>query len=237
MQRILDDMPNVLRDFFKKAFHSKFKRPWIDSSDACQRLIADERWQLNLNQQQQKLLASGDTHYWDQATFFHVLLHSSLCLLADQVFLSNGCQLQCILEKNSNFVISKNAEFNFKSLLGTGDMIILDLGKESIESSVTVVQKEGFYIAHSYVSSKFISESQKDVTAELYLCKAEWSAIFDLSEIKTYVMDYGCIKVIRNAYSIMGAQRSIINELKALNGSRSQIYLFIQLILIMNDNI
>ena len=216
-------MPNVLRDFFKKMFHFKFKHPWIESSDACQRFIADERWQLNLNLQQQKLLMSGDTHYWDQDTFFHVLLHSSHCLLADAVFLSNGCQLQCILETNSNFVVSKNAEFNFKSMLGSGDMIILDLGKESIESSVTTVQKEGFYIAHSYVSSTSISELQKNVTAELYLCKAEWSAIFDLSEIKTHTMDYAYIKVIKNAYSIMGAQQSIINELEAINGGMSHI--------------
>ena len=218
-------MPNVLRDFFKKVFQSKFKCPWIDLSDACQRLIANERWQLNLNQPQKKLLASGDTRYWDEATFFHLLLHSSLCLLADQVFLSNGCQLQCILEKNSNLVVSKNGKFNFKSLLGTGDRIILDLGKESIESNVTVVQKEGFYIASSHVSSKPISElqTQKDVTAELYLCKTEWSAIFDLSEIKAHAMDYSSIKVIKNAYSIMGAQRSIINEFEALNGGRSQI--------------
>ena len=226
-------MPNVLRSFFKKVFHSKFKHPWIDSSDACQRFIADERWQLNLNLQQRKLLTSGDTHYWDQDTFFHVLLHSSHCLLADQVFLSNGCQLQCILENNSNYVISKDAEFNFKSQLGSGDMIILDLGNESIESSVTSVQKEGFYIAHSYVSSTPISELQKDITAELYLCKPEWSAIFDLSEIKTYAMDYSYIKVIRNAYSIMGAQQSMINGLEAINGGMFHIT-FVRHTIIMN---
>ena len=216
-------MPDVLRDFFKKAFHSKFKCPWIDSNDAGQQLIAGERWQLNLNQQQQKLLASGDTHYWDQATFFHVLLHSSHCLLADKVFLSNDCQLQCILERNSNFVFSKNAELNFKSLLGTGDMIILDLGKESLESSVTVVQKEGFYIAHAYCSSTSISEFQKDITAELYLCKSEWSTIFGLSKVKAHAMDYGCIEVIKNAYVIMGAEQSKINELEATSGGRSNL--------------
>lgn len=216
-------------------FHSKFKHPWIDSSDACRRFIANERWQLNLNLQQQKLLTTGDTQYWDQDTFFHVLLHSSHCLLADQVFLSNGCQLQCILEKNSNFVVSKSAKFNFQSHLGSGDMIILDLGKESIESSVTTVQKEGFYIAHPYVSSTSISELQKDITAELYLCKPEWSAIFDLSEIKTqcHAMDNDYIKVLKNAYSIMGAQQSIINELKAINGGMSHI-LFIQHTIIYN---
>ena len=208
-------MPYVLRSFFKKVFHCKFKHPWTDSFDACQTFIADERWDLNLSHQQQKLLTSGDTHYWDQATFFQVLLHSSHCLLADQVFLSNSCPLQCILESDSNFVVSKNAEFNFNSLLCSGDMIILDLGKESIESSVGIVQKEGFYISRSNVS---IPELQKGITAELYLCKAEWSAIFDLSKIKTHSMDYACIKVIKNAYSIMGAQQSVINELRTIIG-------------------
>jgi hypothetical protein len=212
-------MPNVLRVFFKNVFHSKFKRPWIDSSDACQKLIADERWPVNLDQQQQKLLTNGDTHDWDEATFFHALLHSSHCLLADQVFLSNGCQLQCNIEHNSNFVVSKNAEFNFKSLLSSGDMIILDLGKESIESSVTNVQKEGFYIARSCTFTS-ISELEKAVTADLYLCRDEWSTIFALSEIKTHDMDHGYIKIIRSACYIMGAQQSIIDELEAIDGGR-----------------
>lgn len=211
-------MPNVLRIFFKKVFHSKFKHPWIDSSDACQKFITDERWQMNLDQQQQKLLTSGDIHCWDEDTFFHVLLHSSHCLLADQVFLSNGCQLQCSIKNNSNFVVSKNAEFNFKSLLSSGDMIILGLGKESIESSVTNVQREGFYIAHSYASS----ELQKAVTADLYLCRDEWSTIFALSEIKTHEM-HARIKIIRDAYCTMGAQQSILDELKAIDRGRPQI--------------
>ena len=212
-------MPSVLRVFFKKVFHSKFEHPWIDSSDACQEFVADERWQMNLSEQQQKLLTSGDIHSWDEDTFFHVLLHSSHCLLADQVFLSNGCQLQCSIENNSNFVVSKNAEFNFKSLLSSGDMIILGLGKESIESSVTNVQKEGFYIARSYASS----ELQKAVTADLYLCRDEWSTIFALSEIKIHEMDHARIKIIRDAYCIMGAQQSILDELKAIDGGRPQI--------------
>ena len=173
-------MPSVLRVFFKKVFHSKFKHPWIDSSDTCQRFVADERWRMNLNEQQQKLLISGDIQSWDKDTFFHVLLHSSHCLLADQVFLSNGYQLQCSIENNSNFVVSRNAKFNFKSVLSSGDMIILGLGKESIESSVTNVQKEGFYMARSYTSS----ELQKAVTADLYLCRDEWSTIFALSDMK-----------------------------------------------------
>ena len=212
-------MPNVLRVFFKKVFNSKFKHPWIDSSDACQKFVADERWHVKLDQQQQKLLTSGDIHCWDKDTFFHVLLHSSHCLLADQVFLSNGCQLQCSIENNSNFVVSKSAEFNFKSVLSSGDMIILGLGKDSIESSVTNVQKEGFYIARSYASS----ELQKTVTADLYLCRDEWSTIFSLSEIKTHEMDHASMKTIRDAYCAMGAQQSTLDELKAIDGGRPQI--------------
>ena len=193
-------------------FHSKFKHPWIDSSGAGKQLIADERWQLqNLSQEQLQLLASGNTNCWDQATLFYVLLHSSLCLLADKVFFSNGRQLQCILEQNSNFVMSKNSEFNFKSLLGIGDMIILDLGRESFESSVSMVQKGGFYTTHTFHSSSLIS--QTDITAELYVCKSEWLAIFNLSKIKECAMDDGSIKAIKNAYSIIGVQQSIINEI------------------------
>ena len=98
-------------------------------------------------------------------------------------------------------------------------MIILGLGKESIESSVTNVQKEGFYIAHSYTSS----ELQKAVTADLYLCRDEWSTIFALSEIKIHEMDHVRIKIIRDAYCIMEAQQSILDELKAIDGGKAQI--------------
>ena len=97
-------------------------------------------------------------------------------------------------------------------------MIILGLGKESIESSVTSVQKEGFYIARSYTS-----ELQKAVAADLYLCRDEWSTIFALSEIKIHEMDNARIKIIRDAYCIMEAQQSILDELKAIDGGKPQI--------------
>jgi len=179
---ILDDIPAVLRSIFLQRFGPKYQHHWTDSPQSGQLLMKNEMWRSKLSPKQLQLLQDGNTAHWDPTILFHVLLHSSMCLLAAKV---QGTQ--CNLQMQSKVIKATSPNFDFRNVLKNGDKIILDLGTGPFRSVVIKVQKNQFFIRHPFSyppGHQGQLTSHQGLSFDLYICLPEWRQVEHLSFLR-----------------------------------------------------
>ena len=170
-----------------------------------------EMWRSRLSPKQLQLLQDGNTAHWDPTILFHVLLHSSMCLLAAKV---QGTQ--CDLQIQSKLIKATSPNFDFRNVLQSGDKIMLDLGTDLFRSVVTKVQKNQFFVRHPFGYPPGYQRQlmgQPGVAFDLYICQPEWKQIEHLSFLRN---DY---------FAHCGEARTSAKELNSIIQSIEQVYI------------
>ena len=177
---VLDDVPNVLRNIFKREFQHKYHQPWADNRASGNMLMKYDHWQTKLSPPQLKLLRDGDTQCWDGTLLFHVLLHSSLCLFADQV---QGTQ--CVVTVQTHSVSASVPGYDFRRLLQKGYKVIFDLGNDQFHTDIVSVQKSHFFTKHIFKPPHgLLPPQQRSITVDVYICRIEWFHINELAQLR-----------------------------------------------------
>ena len=128
-------------------------------------------------------IENGNTNDWDLPLLFHVLLHSSLYLLADQV---PDLQVSLIPGLNTITVVPITAQSrDLTNVLKQDDKVIFNLPSDEIfRGEVINVQKNQFSIKMRFnlpSSLQGIPPQRSLIVDGIYVCTREWYAVEKLS--------------------------------------------------------
>ena len=234
---VLDNIQGNLREIFKSKVSIRFGHKWMDNHMSGRWLINQEKWTRNLSQKQIKLLSNGNTAEWDSTLLFHVLLYSSLCLLADGIFMQARTQARKILVQISLKVGSKLAKtatrsVDFTRILRHGSIVILDLSpsfSDMCHVEVDRVDPTEFTFRKPFQPPPgvYLQASQL-ITATVYVCSQQWFEIRELSFIRNDSFAH-CTKAstsaanlhalvlaVERAYTVLGLSQREIVQLRTI---------------------
>ena len=177
---ILKDVPRILTDVFKGKVRAKHGHKWTDDVASGKWLQQAENWHLKLLPEQIGWIESGNTEEWDLPLLFQLLLHSSLCLLADRV-----PGLQVSLVPGSDIVTVTAQSTDLTNVLKQNDEVIFKLPtNEVFLREVTKVQKNHFSVTRGFClppSLQGMPSQQPLIVDTVYVCTPEWHAVEKLS--------------------------------------------------------
>ena len=188
---VLDNTPGNMREMFKSKVFSRFGHKWTDNHMSGRWLISREKWTKELSLKQIKLLSNGNTAEWDSTLLFHVLLYSSLCLLANGIFMQARTQdgktlpVQISLKAGSRLAKSTARSVDFTRILKRGSTLILDLSSNMCRVEVDRVDPAEFTFRKPFQPPPgvYLQASQL-ITATVYVCSQQWFEIRKLSFIR-----------------------------------------------------
>lgn len=168
-----------------------------------------ERWRSKLNTTQLQLLHNGDTNQWDPTLIFHVLLYSSLCLLANEIQVT-----QFSVQIQSKIIKALVTSIDLRKVLKSGDKIIVDLHYDPFHTIVTKVTQNQFIIKQPFNFPKgYQGQPQSQVKVTVYICKKEWGYIEDLAYLRN------------TSFAHCREARTTVKELNNIVQNIEQIYL------------
>ena len=231
---VLDNTPRNMREIFKSKVFSRFGHKWTDNHMSGRWLISQEKWKKRLSPKQIELLSNGNTAEWDPTLLFHALLYSSLCLLADGIFMQARTQdgkilVQISLKAGSRLAKSTARSVDFTRILKRGSTLILDLSNNMCCVEVDRVNPAEFTFRNPFrpPPGVYIQASQL-ITATVYVCSQQWFEIRELSFIRnnsfahctkasTSAADLHILVVaVEHAYTELGLSRREIVQLRAI---------------------
>lgn len=234
---VLDNTPENLRGIFKSKVSSRFGFKWMDNPMSGRWLINQEKWTKELSQKQIKLLSNGNTAEWDSTLLFHVLLYSSLCLLADGIFVQTRSQagkilVQISLKVGSRLAKSAARSVDFTRYLRRGSIVILDLSptfSDMCRVEVERVDLTEFTFRKPFQPPPGVHlQPSQLITASVYVCSQQWFEIRKLSFIRndsfahctkasTSVADlHALVLAVERAYIVLGLPQREIVQLRAI---------------------
>lgn len=227
----MEDVPVVLRQLFQSQFSDKYKHKWIDTPQFGKLLMSYERWISKLNLTQKKLLENGCTNQWDPTLIFHVLLYSSLCLLANKI---QGTQFS--VQIHSRIIKASVTRVDLRHFLQNGDKVIVDLGSDPFFSIVVKVNQNQFSIHQPFNFPKgYQEQSQNQVFVDVYVCQKEWGYVEQLAHIQnnnfvhcreaqttakelSYIVQH-----VEQIYVNLNVSQEVINAMKAIKNGKKVI--------------
>jgi len=225
---IVEDVPQVLRILFQSQFSGKYKHQWTDTPQSGQLLMSYERWRSKLGTPQIQLLQNGNTKQWDPTLIFHVLLYSSLCLLASKI---QGTQFS--VQVQSKMVKALVTSVDLRNFLRSGNRIIVDLGSDPFRSVVTKVNRNQFFIRQPFnFPQGYQGQLQAQVIVDVYICEKEWDCVEQLahlrnnsfghcSEARTTTKELNSIvQHIEQIYWDLNISQKAINDMKAIKSGK-----------------
>jgi len=178
---LLDEVPQMLRTVFKSKYNESGYGKWNDDQKSGDNLLKIDSWSKGLFSEQETLLKKGNTSEWDLTLLTHVLLYSSMCLLAKRVV-----GTRCIVTVESDKIQATDSSFDFiaTNTLKKGDGIILyftDNG--SFCYRVEQVEVTQFVIDSGFKLPKRVKKNQLQ-NVELYIKLKSWEAVDQLRIIR-----------------------------------------------------
>lgn len=167
----MDHLSYVMRNIFQKQIENKYgpAQRWKNLPTDGAWFLKNERWKEKLSQEMQRYLQGGNCERWDPTLLFHVLLHSSHCLLMDRVV-----GVQADLQKGSRIVKLGGAPVDVRRILRPGNVVVFDLGQTYFRTPVHSVRKaQEFQVIKPFPHNSTL--------ADVYICKPEWQALEKLS--------------------------------------------------------
>ena len=168
------------------------------------------------------MIQNGDTYQWDPTLLFHAFLHSSLCLLADNV---HG--VQATLQPGSN-IVTLSAKLPVNTI-SRRDLVMFDLGNEMFRSEVINIQQNQLTIKDKFSpSSKLRVHPQQGAKADMFVCQRTWYAVQKLSFIRndnfahcnaastSAIQLKHLIQNVEAIYKDLGVQQRVISDMKAI---------------------
>jgi hypothetical protein len=175
---ILKDVRRILTDVFKRKVEGKHRHEWSDDVVSGRWLQQQENWHLKLLPEQIGWIESGNTEEWDLPLLFHLLLHSSLCLLADRI---PGLQVSLVPGSDVVTVTVIEQSTDLANVLKQGNKVVLNLpNNEVLLREVMKVQKNHFCITKRFClppSLQGLTPQQPVIVGSVHVCTQEWHAV------------------------------------------------------------
>lgn len=221
-QIILENVPSVLREFFKSQYNTKYKQQWTGTFS--------ERWCSKLDKKQVQLLESSDTDQWDATLVFHVLLYSSLCLYAKKI------QDTKFTVQIKSDMVKAVATINLK--LKNGDKIIIDLGSDPFFSVVKRIEGNRFFIRDSFnFPPCYQGDDSHRMLVDVYVLQKEWDYIKELAKLRNASFAHSTkasittkqlsdiIQTCENIYRKLNIPKETISAMKSIEHGKQHVFI------------